>query len=206
MRRDLFKKLQKLPFTYYDKNKTGYITSRMVNDLMDISELAHHGPEDVFLSVITMLGAFIMLSITNIYLALIVFAIIPFIVVFASKTRVKQREAFRQTRIRTAEINAEVESSIAGIRVSKAYVSEKHEENKFQASNKKFQQARAGAYKQMGIFHSGMGLFSDILYLIVLAYFVVLSQTITFAECGFERKDLVVFPTYPTKKNKKRRK
>lgn len=168
MRRDLFKKLQKLPFTYYDKNKTGYITSRMVNDLMDISELAHHGPEDVFLSVITMLGAFIMLSITNIYLALIVFAIIPFIVVFASKTRVKQREAFRQTRIRTAEINAEVESSIAGIRVSKAYVSEKHEENKFQASNKKFQQARAGAYKQMGIFHSGMGLFSDILYLIVL--------------------------------------
>lgn len=168
MRRDLFKKLQKLPFTYYDKNKTGYITSRMVNDLMDISELAHHGPEDVFLSVITMLGAFIMLSITNIYLALIVFAIIPFIVVFASKTRVKQREAFRQTIIRTAEINAEVESSIAGIRVSKAYVSEKHEENKFQASNKKFQQARAGAYKQMGIFHSGMGLFSDILYLIVL--------------------------------------
>ena len=168
MRRDLFKKLQKLPFTYYDKNKTGYITSRMVNDLMDISELAHHGPEDVFLSVITMLGAFIMLSITNIYLALIVFAIIPFIVVFASKTRVKQREAFRQTRIRTAEINAEVESSIAGIRVSKAYVSEKHEENKFQVSNKKFQQARAGAYKQMGIFHSGMGLFSDILYLIVL--------------------------------------
>ena len=168
MRRDLFKKLQKLPFTYYDKNKTGYITSRMVNDLMDISELAHHGPEDVFLSVITMLGAFIMLSITNIYLALIVFAIIPFIVVFASKTRIKQREAFRQTRIRTAEINAEVESSIAGIRVSKAYVSEKHEENKFQASNKKFQQARAGAYKQMGIFHSGMGLFSDILYLIVL--------------------------------------
>ena len=168
MRRDLFKKLQKLPFTYYDKNKTGYITSRMVNDLMDISELAHHGPEDVFLSVITMLGAFIMLSITNIYLALIVFAIIPFIVVFASKTRVKQREAFRQTRIRTAEINAEVESSIAGIRVSKAYVSEKHEENKFQASNKKFQQARAGAYEQMGIFHSGMGFFSDILYLIVL--------------------------------------
>ena len=88
MRRDLFKKLQKLPFTYYDKNKTGYITSRMVNDLMDISELAHHGPEDVFLSVITMLGAFIMLSITNIYLALIVFAIIPFILVFEAKTTI----------------------------------------------------------------------------------------------------------------------
>lgn len=168
MRRDMFKKLQKLPFTYYDQNKTGHITSRLVNDLMDISELAHHGPEDVFLSVVTMVGAFVMLAITNIYLALIVFAIIPFIVFFASKTRVKQRQAFRQTRIQTGEINAEVESSIAGIRVSKAYVSEKHELEKFQKSNKKFQQARAGAYKQMGIFHSGMGLFTDLLYLIVL--------------------------------------
>jgi len=168
MRRDMFKKLQKLPFTYYDQNKTGHITSRLVNDLMEISELAHHGPEDVFLSVVTMVGAFVMLAITNIYLALIVFAIIPFIVFFASKTRVKQRQAFRQTRIQTGEINAEVESSIAGIRVSKAYVSEKHELEKFQKSNKKFQQARAGAYKQMGIFHSGMGLFTDLLYLIVL--------------------------------------
>lgn len=168
MRRDMFKKLQKLPFSYYDENKTGHITSRLVNDLMDISELAHHGPEDIFLSAVTLAGAFIMLSLTNIYLALIAFAIIPFIIVFASKTRVKQRQAFKEMRIQTGEINAEVESAIAGIRVSKAYVSEEHELVKFQKSNARFQKARAGAYKQMGIFHSGMGLFTDLLYLIVL--------------------------------------
>lgn len=168
MRRDMFKKLQKLPFSYYDENKTGHITSRLVNDLMEISELAHHGPEDIFLSVVTLVGAFIMLSLTNVYLSLIVFAIIPFIVIFASKTRVKQKQAFRETRIQTGEINAEVESAIAGIRVSKAYVSEEHELEKFQKSNVKYQKARAGAYKQMGIFNSGMGLFTDLLYLIVL--------------------------------------
>ncbi len=168
MRRDMFKKLQKLPFSYYDENKTGHISSRLVNDLMDISELAHHGPEDIFISVVTLVGAFIMLSLTNIYLALIAFALIPFAIVFASKTRVKQRQAFKEMRIQTGEINAEVESAIAGIRVSKAYVSEEHELEKFQKSNARFQKARAGAYKQMGIFQSGMGLFTDLLYLIVL--------------------------------------
>lgn len=168
MRRDLFQKLQRLPFSFFDKNRTGHITSRVINDLMDISEVAHHGPEDIFLSLITMLGSFIVLATINWKLSLIVFAVIPFIIIFTAKTRVNQRKAFRLMRIKTGEINAEVESSIEGIRVAKAYVQEEHELEKFQASSLRFQEARAQAYKEMGIFHSGMQFFADILYLIVL--------------------------------------
>ena len=168
MRRDLFQKLQRLPFTFFDKNRTGHITSRVINDLMDISEVAHHGPEDIFLSLITMIGSFIVLATINWKLSLIVFAVIPFIIIFTAKTRVNQRKAFRLMRIKTGEINAEVESSIEGIRVAKAYVQEEHELEKFQASSIRFQKARAQAYKEMGIFHSGMQFFADILYLIVL--------------------------------------
>ncbi len=168
MRRDMFKKLQKLPFSYYDENKTGHIMSRIINDLMDISELAHHGPEDLFLSLITMLGSFIVLAIIEWRLALIIFAVIPFILIFTIKTRVNQKRSFNQMRIETAEINAEVESSIAGIRVAKAYTSEEYELEKFQKASVRFQKAREGAYKYMGIFNSGMTFFTDLLYLIVL--------------------------------------
>lgn len=168
MRKEMFQKLQKLPFSYFDENKTGHIMSRIINDLMDISELAHHGPEDIFLSLITLLGSYIMLSIIDWRLALIVFSVIPFIIIFAARRRVHQRKAFKQMRIETAEINAEVESSVAGIRVAKAYCADQHELEKFQTSSVRFQQARGMAYKEMGIFQSGMQFFTDFLYLIVL--------------------------------------
>lgn len=168
MRKEMFQKLQKLPFSYFDENKTGHIMSRIINDLMDISELAHHGPEDIFLSFITLIGSYIMLSIIDWRLALIVFSVIPFIVIFAAKRRVHQRRAFKQMRIETAEINAEVESSVAGIRVAKAYCASQHELNKFQESSIRFQKARGKAYREMGIFQSGMQFLTDFLYLIVL--------------------------------------
>lgn len=168
MRKEMFQKLQKLPFSYFDENKTGHIMSRIINDLMDISELAHHGPEDIFLSFITLIGSYIMLSIIDWRLALIVFSVIPFIIIFAAKRRVHQRRAFKQMRIETAEINAEVESSVAGIRVAKAYCADQHELNKFQESSNRFQHARGMAYKEMGIFQSGMQFLTDFLYLIVL--------------------------------------
>ena len=156
MRKAMFNKLQKLPYKYYDNNKSGTIMSRIINDLMDISELAHHGPEDLFLSLITFVGAFIMLTTINIYLALIVVIIVPIIVIFAIKRKKKQKEAYRQMRVKTGEINAQVESSISGIRVSKAYNASNHEKNKFDNSSVSFQKARIGAYYQMGIFSSGM--------------------------------------------------
>lgn len=169
MRAEMFDKLERLPFSYFDNNKTGSIMSRMINDLMDISELAHHGPEDAFLSVIMLVGSFIMLAGINLWLCLIVFAVLPFIVLFAVKTRKGMNDAFKKSREEIAEVNSEAESAISGMRVSRAYTAREYENGKFKRSNGRFIKARSNAYKQMGIFFSGMGLFSDVLYLLVLA-------------------------------------
>lgn len=168
MRRDFFNHIEQLPFSYFDKHKTGAIMSRIVNDLFEISELAHHGPEDLFLSTVTLVGALVMISLTNVYLALIVLAIVPFMCWFAVKQRRRQKQAFAKMREETGEINAQVESSVSGIRVAKAYVATEHEKEKFEVANQNYQKARGRAYKSMGIFHSGMDLFTDILYLVAL--------------------------------------
>ena len=169
MRRELFRHLQKLPFSFFDENKTGVIMSRMINDLFEVSELAHHGPENLFLSLIMLLGSFIMLSQICLPLTLITFAVLPFMIFFALKTRTRMNNAFSETRVKTAEINANVETAIAGIRVSKAYTADEHENKKFNVANENLKHSRAGAYKAMGIFHSGMTLFMDLLYLVVLS-------------------------------------
>lgn len=169
MRKKLFSHLEKLPFSYFDENKTGTIMSRIINDLQDIAELAHHGPEDIFLSLVTLIGACVLMVFTvNPWLALIVFAVIPFIVLYAIITRKGMRNAWKKMREETGVINAQVESSVSGIRVSKAYTASDEEMKKFDKTNEDFKKARAGAYKQMGIFHSGMGFFTDFLYLLVL--------------------------------------
>lgn len=169
MRRDIFEQLQSLPFTYLDENKTGTIMSRIINDLMDVAELAHHGPEDIFISFVSLIGAFVMMIIFVDYrLSLIVFSIIPLIVWFAVVRRRKMRDAFKEMREKTGEINASVESSISGIRVSRAYAARDHEIKKFHKANEDFKVARAGAYKQMGIFGSGMNFFTDFLYLVII--------------------------------------
>lgn len=169
MRRDLFAKFEKLPYTYFDKNKTGTMMSRIVNDLMDISEMAHHAPEDIFLSIITMIGCFIVMGITvNFKLSLIVFAFIPFIVAFAAYRRSKMSKTSKKTRVQVGIVNAEVENSLTGVRVTKAYGNEAYENKKFASSISGFQNARMSMYKQMGIFHSGMNFFVDILYLVSL--------------------------------------
>lgn len=168
MRSKLFKHLQKLPFSYFDNNKTGVIMSRMTNDLFEISELAHHGPEDVFLSIVTIAGSFIMLAFVNVYLALIVFAFVPFTVICASALRRKMKKVNRQVRIVQGEINADVESAISGVRVTRAYTAEKHEGEKFEKGNADFVKAKTGQYKVMGQFHSSMNFFMDFLYFAVL--------------------------------------
>ena len=168
MRRDMFKRLQKLPFSFFDEHKTGSIMSRIINDLMDISELAHHGPEDLFLSVVMLVGSFAMLARINFLLTLIIFALIPFIVFFAIKLRRRMSRAFTRTREEIAEVNANLENAIAGIRVSRSYTSGEHETEKFNYYNDRFQAARGESYKVMGIFFSGMGFFTDVMYLVVL--------------------------------------
>ena len=166
MRKDLFNHLQKLPFSYYDETKTGSIMSRLVNDLFEISELAHHGPEDVFLSFVTMVGAMIMVCTINPWLALIVIVILPFIIIIAIKLRGGMMRSFKLSREKTAEINSAVESSVSGIRVSKAYTAEDHEQEKFKDANVGLQQARAMQYKAMSNFHTAMSFSMDFLYLL----------------------------------------
>ncbi len=132
MREKVFKHLQRLPFTYFDNHKTGVIMSRMINDLMDVSELAHHGPEDLFLSILMLIGSFILMSSMNLWLTIIIFAFLPVLVWFAIKKRIRMNEAFTKTRVEVAEVNATLENSIAGVRVTKAFVNT-------QAGNEKIQ-------------------------------------------------------------------
>ncbi|MGL4739554.1 MAG: ABC transporter ATP-binding protein [Sarcina sp.] len=168
MRKDLFKKLQKLPNKYFDDNKTGVIMSRIINDLQEISELAHHGPEDLFISVVMIIGSFGILSTINLELTIIVFALIPFGIFFAFKKRNGLAEAFKKTREKTGEINATVENSISGVRVTKSFSNRSYEIEKFDVSNGIFKNAREKAYKVMAEYFSGMFLFIDMLELIVL--------------------------------------
>ncbi len=175
MRKEVFTHLQELPFSFFDKNKTGVIMSRIINDLMDISELAHHGPEDLFVSTIMLIGSFIILCTINVPLTLIIFAFIPLLIWFAAKKRIKMTHAFTETRVKVAEVNAGLENSISGIRVAKAFANKEYEIQKFQKDNLAFQKAREFAYKAMAEFFSGMNFIVDFLNVLVLlvgGYFV----------------------------------
>ena len=163
MRKDMFLHLQKLPNTYFDNNKTGDLMSRMINDLMEVSELAHHGPEDLFISVVMLVGSFIVLCTLNIPLTLIIFAFIPFIVLFTWKQKNKMLNAFMETRIETSAVNSNLENSLSGIRITKAFVSHNHEINKFENGNNRFKRARSKAYKVMAEYFAGVGFGIDIL-------------------------------------------
>lgn len=168
MRSDMFNKLETLPFGFFDNNETGKIMSRMTNDLMDISELAHHGPENLIISTASVIIAFIYLSTVNIYLALVSFICVPFLIGISASLRKKMRKAFMDSRTSIAEINASLESSISGIRVTKSFNNSVEERKKFEIGNKKFVAARKDAYKAMGQFHSGNTFVTDIFNVVVL--------------------------------------
>lgn len=167
MRRDVFDHLQRLPLSYFDSNKTGTIMSRIINDLMDVSELAHHGPEDLFLSAVMLVGAFILMARMCLPLTLILYAFLPVLVFFAAKQRRKMSAAFTQSRKEVGEINANLENSVSGIRVSKAYDSREEENSRFAEGNARFVEARRGAYKAMAQFHGGTTFITDFLMLIM---------------------------------------
>ena len=168
MRKDMFDHLQKLPNSYFDNNKTGDLMSRMINDLMEVSELAHHGPEDIFISIVMLIGSFIVLSTINIPLTIIIFAFVPFIVMFTWKQRTRMNDAFMETRVETSEVNSNLENSISGIRISKAYVSHGYEKRKFKKGNEKFKIARERAYKVMAEYFAGVNFGIDFLDYVVL--------------------------------------
>ena len=168
MRADLFKKYETLPFSYFDNHKTGDLISRISNDLFDVAELAHHGPENLFLSVLMLVGSFIVLSNINITLTLIMFLVIPFIVLFTVLSRRRMMSSMKASRREMSEINSAVENSIGGIRESKSYVAEHHEICKFNSSNKNFVKFRTQAMFSIGFFHSIMGFLADLLYLVII--------------------------------------
>ncbi|MGM8251069.1 ABC transporter ATP-binding protein [Clostridium perfringens] len=179
MRRDLFDKLQDMPNRYFDNNKTGVIMSRIINDLLDISELAHHGPEDLFISLVMLVGSFIILCTINVPLTIITFAIIPFLLFYTIHKRNKMKKAFKETRVKTGEVNATIENSISGVRVTKSFGNKAYEMEKFDKSNGIFKKAREHAYKAMAEYFSGMFFLVDMLELIVLiaaGYFTYLGK------------------------------
>ena len=179
MRSEVFTHLQKLPNSYFDNHKSGVIMSRIINDLMDISELAHHGPEDLFISIVMFLGSFIILLNINVPLTFIIFAIIPFVIFFAVKQKRRMQKAFMETRVTTGEVNATLENSIAGIKVTKSFCNEKEELDKFNKSNNIFKNARQRAYRVMADYFSGMNFFMDLLEMIALVaggYFTYLGR------------------------------
>lgn len=168
MRRQVFHHLQELPFSYFDENKTGTIMSRIINDLFDVSELAHHGPEDLFLSGVLLIGSFILMASINIWLTLIVFASVPFFLFYCMRRRVKMNRAFKETKVEVGEVNAVLENAISGIRVAKAYTNSEYECERFESSNKRFVAARSRAYKVMGEFTAVTGFMTDFLNLTVM--------------------------------------
>ena len=168
MRRDMFTHIEKLPFSFFDNNETGKVMARMTNDLMNVSELAHHGPENLIISSISVIISFTYLSTINIWLTLIIFACVPFLLLVSMTLRKKMRNAFKESRAAVAEINAALESSISGIRVTKAFTNADKEGEKFEAGNTAFVTARKKAYHAMGRFHSTNAFITDVFNVVVL--------------------------------------
>ena len=168
MRSDMFNHLEKLPFGFYDNNETGKLMSRMTNDLMNVSELAHHGPENLIISSISVIISFVYLCTIDIYLTLFIFICVPVLLIVSLSLRKKMRDAFTESRQAVAEINASLESSISGIRVTKAFTNADRESEKFEKGNAFFVGARRKAYRAMGQFHSTTTFVTDIFNVVIL--------------------------------------
>ena len=168
MRRDLFRHLEKLPFTFYDEHETGRIMSRMTNDLFEVCELAHHGPENLLTGTVMIILSFVYLSSVNPALTLIIFVCVPILIVVSMYFRKKMKSAFADRRVSTAEINAATESSISGIRVTKAYTNSEKEMEKFESGNLRFVDASRRAYDAMGKFYSSTSFITDIFNVFIL--------------------------------------
>ena len=168
MRSDMFNKLETLPYSFFDEHETGKIMSRMTNDLMDVSELAHHGPENILISGIMIIGSFIYLCMISVPLTLIIFACVPILVGVSLIFRKKMRDAFAESRKSIAVINAALESSISGIRVTKAFTNADKEIEKFEKGNEQYVTARSKAYQAMAQFFSSTSFITDVFNVVIL--------------------------------------
>jgi len=168
MRSDLFSHIEKLPFSFFDANETGKIMSRMTNDLKDVTELAHHGPENVIICSISILLSFAYLTSIDWRLSLIIFTCVPFLILISVFTRNKMRTAFQKNREAMAKINGALQSSIAGVRVTKAFTNADKEQEKFESGNQDFIHSSRDAYHSMAVFHSSTSFVTDIFNVVLL--------------------------------------
>lgn len=191
MRNEIFGHYQKLSFAFYDNQKVGHLLSRITSDLFDITELLHHGPEDVVISTIKLVGAFVILLMVNVKLALVAIAIVALMLVYAISLNKRMKSAFKENRARIADINSQIEDSLSGIRVVKSFSNEETEMSKFKVGNARFVASKKRSYKYMGIYHSGMGAFATLITvgsLIMGAYLMTTGELST--------ADLVTFLLY----------
>ena len=168
MRSDIFAHYQKLSFSFYDDQKVGALLSRITSDLFDITELLHHGPEDLIISIIKILGSFLILVNINARLTMVAFAFIPVMILFAGYYNRKMKTAFRRNRARMADINTQIEDSLSGIRVVKSFANEEIEMQKFEKGNDGFLQSKRLSYKYMGGYYSGLGALTTMITVLVL--------------------------------------
>ena len=168
MRSELFTHLERLPFSFFDDHETGAIMTRMTNDLFEVVELAHHGPENLLTSSIMIILSFAYLCTINVWLTLIIFACVPFLIIVSAHYRKRMREAFAERRKSNAVINASLESSITGIRVTKAYTNAEKEIEKFEVGNEMFTEASRKSYKAMGRFFSSTSFVTDVFNVFIL--------------------------------------
>jgi len=168
MRADLFEHLQTLSYSYYSNTKIGQIMSRITSDLFDITEFAHHCPEELFITALKIIVSFCILLTVNIPLTLIVFAVIPIMIFFSMRYRKRMRDAFKESRVQVGELNAQVEDSLLGIRVVKSFTGENTEIKKFKKGNEKFLEIKKVAYKCMAGFQSTNRFFNGVMYITVV--------------------------------------
>jgi ATP-binding cassette subfamily B protein len=191
MRQDLFDHLQRLPFSYYDKNNTGEMMSKLVSDLFDISELAHHGPENLFISALKIIGSFALLMLINVKMTMILLCVTMIMVIFSFYQNRKLKTIFMDNRKKIANVNSRVQDSLSGIRVVKSFANEEVESKKFRNSNLEFLESKETGYKMMGSFHAGNNFFEGLLYATVLV-----SGGFFIANGSLQLTDLAVYALY----------
>lgn len=191
MRAEIFAHMQKLSFSFYDDAKVGQLMSRITSDLFEITELLHHGPENIILSVLKIIGALVILFQINGWLTLAAFIVLPFMFLFAFVLNRKMRRAFRRNRETIAEINAQIEDNLSGIRVVKSFANEAVEREKFKEGNDGFLAAKKNSYRYMGSFQAGVGVFTALIQVnvIIVGSVLIARQTINIS-------DLITFLLY----------
>ncbi len=191
MRKDLFNHFQRLSFSFYDKNNTGEMMSRLVNDLFDISELAHHGPENIFISALKIVGSFILLMLLNVKMTLILLVVTIIMVVFSIYRNLKMEAVFLDNRRKIAGVNSSLQDSLAGIRVVKSFANEKVERSKFRKSNEDFLASKSKSYQMMGSYQAWNSFFSGLLYIVV-----IVSGGISIANGSLRLTELAIYLLY----------